>query len=350
MAAKLKDLARSLDLSPATVSRALNGFPEVSEKTRVRVVERARQVGYRPNQLARKLVGGRSGVVALVVPRAASLGDDTSFFGVVAGISTALSTYDMDLMLHLAVGDDEVEPFRRLASKGIVDGFIFNAPRRNDPRIAFAQDRDIPFVVHGRSEPDAHYAYFDIDNRGAAAAATTLLCEFGHRRIALINGSLDHAYAIERRAGFLIALDQIGVRAPEAFIMSGTLSTQHGYLSALRALGGSLGQRPTAFVCASTQIAAGVLQAAADKVLRVPQDLSVVAHDDHVPHCRSAEFSPPLTVTSAPLTDACQPLAELLAIQLEGNPALKTLQVQQSAELIIRKSVAAVPAGEDAPW
>jgi LacI family transcriptional regulator len=343
MTSTLKDIARSLDLSPATVSRALNGFPEVNALTRARVEEQARLLGYRPNQLARKLVGGSSGVVALVVPHAENLAADSTFFGVVAGISSALAGQDMDLMLHVATGDDEVEPYRRLLSKGIVDGFIVNTPRPDDPRIAFLKQAGAAFVVHGRSSANDDYAYYDIDNHHVSVAAATLLCELGHRNIALVNGPLGHAFAMDRQAGFVDTLGRYGVPVGEAMMLDGPLTETHGYLSALSALGATQGNRPTAFICGSTQVAAGVLRAAADKGLSVPQDLSVIAHDDHEPQYVSAEMSPPLTVTSAPLTLACGPLAELILLQVKGNPEERLLQRRDRPTLILRKSVARPP-------
>lgn len=340
MAATLKDIARSLNLSPATVSRALNGFPEVNALTRARVEEQARRLGYRPNQIARKLVGGTSGVVALVLPQAENLAADPTFFGVVAGISAALAAQDMDLMLHVATGDSEVEPYRRLLSKGIVDGFVVNTPRPGDPRIAFLKQAGAAFVVHGRSSPEDDYPYYDIDNHHVSAAATTLLCELGHRRIALINGPLEHAFAVDRQAGFLDTLARYGVSGDDVTMLDGPLTETHGYLSALEAFSVSPRGGPTAFVCASSQVAAGVLRAAADKGLSVPHDLSVVAHDDHEPHYVSAEMSPALTVTSAPLTEACGPLAELILLEVKGNPEGRALQRRDKPKLIIRKSVA----------
>lgn len=339
MTATLKDIAQSLKLSPATVSRALNGFPEVNALTRARVEEHARKLGYRPNQIARKLVGGTSGVIALVVPRAENLVTDPTFFGVVAGISAALAAQDMDLMLHVATGDNEVEPYRRLLSKGIVDGFIVNTPRPGDPRIAFLQQAGAAFVVHGRSSQSDQFAYYDIDNHHVSVAATTLLCELGHRRIGLVNGPLEHAYAVDRQAGFLDTIARYGISTADISMSDGPLSETHGYLSALEALSAIQDGRPTAFVCASTQVAAGVLRAAADKGLSVPQDLSVIAHDDQEPHYVAAEMTPALTVTSAPLTEACGPLAELILLEVKGNPEGRALQRRDKPRLIIRKSV-----------
>lgn len=340
MTITLKDIARALDLSPATVSRALNGFPEVNAKTRARVSEQARQLGYRPNQIARKLVGGHSGVVALVIPNAEHLVTDSTFFGVVAGISAALTAHDMELMLHVAVGNDELAPYRRLISKGVVDGFIINTPRPNDPRIALLEELNVTFVVHGRCSPDDAFAYFDIDNHHVSAAAVSLLCELGHRRIALLNGPKEHAFARERARGLTETLAQFGLPPKAGMVFHGPLTETYGYLSTLDALGGRKGPRPTALVCASVQVAAGALRAISDKGLKVPEDISIVAHDDQEPQYASAEMTPALTVTNSPLTDACIPLADLLRLQLKGNPDNLPLQRREKPPLIIRKSVA----------
>lgn len=342
----LKDIARSLNLSPTTVSRALNGFPEVNEQTRARVTAEAARLGYRPNQLARKLVSGRSGIIALVVPHAESLSEDTSFFGVVAGLSTALAVHDLDLMLHVAAaGADELAPYQRLVAKGVIDGLVFNAPRPGDPRIALARKHNLAFVVHGRDSSSSDYPYYDIDNHHVSAAAVDMLRELGHQRIALINGPERHSYAIDRKAGFLGAMAQSGGRVDDAQVLHGGLTESHGYAAAQQLLAGQ-GGSPTAIVCASTQIASGVLQATRDMGLRVPEDLSIIAHDDHIPQFRSAEMSPPLTVTSSPLTDACKPLAKLLAIQLAGNPDHLSLQRREKPTLVVRSSTGPVSAGE----
>lgn len=339
MTPRIKDLAKALALSPATVSRALNGFPEVSEKTRRRVQQAALELGYQPHLLARKLVGGRSGIVALVVPDASAMGDDTSFFGVLAALSAALAARDMDLMVHVNAGGDVVEPYRRLLAKGVVDGFIVNGPRQHDPRIAFLRDAGVPFVVHGRSGATDDFAYFDIDNHAVSAEAVTLLWQLGHRVLALINGPADLAYARDRHAGFVETLQSLGVPARQGLVFSGDETEAHGYLSALAALRMQGDGAPSAFLCATTSIAAGVLRALSDMGLRVPQDVSVIAHDDHLPRYRAAEMTPPLTVTDAPLTAACQPLVELLVAELEGEPG-EVRQIRQRAELVMRKSVA----------
>lgn len=348
--ATLKQIAGVLGLSPATVSRALNGFPEVGAETRARVVEAARRLDYRPNQVARKLVTGRSGIVGLVARRPAGMAADTTFFPVIAGISAALAAHNVDLVLHVATDEDEVAPYRRLLAKGLLDGFILNAPAPDDRRIAYLEAEGARFVVHGRSRPDAGYPYYDLDNRTVSAMAAELLADLGHRRIALINGPAAHAYAADRLLGFAAALAARGLATPPAFVMEGGLGTTHGYVSALKALGGTLGAVPTAFVCASTEVAAGVYRAVADRGLTIPGDVSVVAHDDDVPGLAAEAFAPPLTVTRSAFTDACAPLADLLIAAIDGRtPADKLQQVARPA-LLVRASTSPPAGGGGTDW
>lgn len=154
--ATLKDLARTLGLSVTTVSRALGGYPEVSEQTRARVREAATRLNYHPNPIAQKLVSGRSGLIGLITRGAIDTSKDTSFMEVALGISEELAVHNLDLILRVGIEEDEVEPYRRMGSKQILDALIVNAPSPFDERIAWLREHGVPFVVHGRdcSRPD----------------------------------------------------------------------------------------------------------------------------------------------------------------------------------------------------
>ncbi len=333
----LKDIGEELSLSVATVSRALNGFPEVSLRTRQKVRETADRMGYRPNRVAQRLVTGRSGMVGMVLKIKPDMTADEMFFEILTRLTAALSVRETDLVLAVDQGTDPVAPYERMIERNILDGFILNAPQTNDPRIAFLRQRGIPFVVHGRAAPDADYAFYEIDNQAVSADAVDLLVALGHKSIALINGTLRHAYAADRLTGFKTAMARHGLR-PQA--TSEAVIESHGYTKALAML--AAGTPPTAFLCASTQVAAGVVRATADRGLRIPRDVSIVAHDDAHSQVRAVDFDPPLTVTRAPLRDACEPLAELLLDVLGGKPAPECQRLIK-AELIVRGSTGPAP-------
>lgn len=346
--ATLKDISAELGLSVATVSRALNGFPEVNTRTRDKVQQAAARLGYRPNRVAQRLVTGRSGMVGMIVKIKPDMSADQTFFEILTGLTAALAARDTDLVLAVdPEGADPVAPYKRMMERDILDGFILNAPEPNDPRVAFLLEQGIPFVLHGQTGGDVKYPFFTIDNHKVTADAVNLLVNLGHRRIALLNGDLRHAYAVDRLEGFRAGCAAAGFGVPDYFVTTDTPTESAAYVTALRMLSAEF--PPTAIICASTAMAAGVYRAAQDRGINIPGDLSVVAHDDALPLVRAINFEPALTVTRAPLRDACVPLANQLIDHIDGAAAAD-LQTRESAELIVRGSTGPAPQGGDLPW
>jgi LacI family transcriptional regulator len=343
----LRELARHLGLSPATVSRALNGFPEVGEKTRARVIEASERFHYKPNTSAKRLATGKSGMVGMIFRSSRNLLVDPHFVDFLAGLSTGLADRDIDLIIHTAPGGELLAHYKRFVASGSVDGMIVSAPELVDERIATLSERDFPFVVHGRTGDDAEYAYFDIDNDGAFAAATSLLLELGHKRIALLNGPPGLAFAAQREAAFRRVTGERGIVVPARFVTHDEMSEDIGFRRAAAMLEEKL--RPTAFVCSSTLLALGVIRAAAAAGLQVPGDISIIAHDDVLPHLRSEHFSPALTVTRSSIRDAGAALAEMIVMRIGGTDP-KALQRIVPADLIVRSSTGAAPKSGGIEW
>ncbi len=339
--ATLKDIAAELGLSPATVSRALNGFPEVNARTKEKVESAAKRLNYRPNKTAQRLVSGKSGMIGVVLMADKNRTADQTFFEVTGGLSRHLAEQDRDLIFQVDISDDPVAPYKRLVEKSAVDGFIIQGPSRNDARIAYLQEIGMPFVVHGKAEVGpVDYAFYDIDNISAARDASRLLTDLGHRRIAFLNGLQDRAFARDRRRGFQQSCIEAGIENPDKWILFGPQTPQFGYSGAEEFL--SRSEPPTAFLCASTLAAQGVSDYLKKNGLSCPTDVSIVAHDDAIVTARAIEFDPPLTVTRSPMRDACKPLADIMGQLLNGaNP--KDLQITSSAELIVRSSTRSAP-------
>jgi len=347
--ATLKDIGAELGLSVATVSRALNGFPEVNARTRDRVRQLAEQIGYRPNRTAQRLVTGRSGMVGMIVKIRPDMSSEMTFFEILTGLTAALAARDTDLVLAVDQSDDPVEPYERMLERDILDGFVLNAPVPGDPRVAFLQARGIPFVMHGQTAGDVDYPFYGIDNRAVTADSVGILASLGHTRIALLNGETRLAYATDRLAGYCTAMAEEGPCVPEAFIASELPTESYGHSRGLAMLSGRTGPRPTAIICASTLIAAGVMKAVRDLGLQVPRDVSLMAHDDALPQLRAINFEPALSVTRAPMRDACVPLANHLIDHIDGVAAAR-LQTLIRAEVIMRNSTGPVPEGGRDPW
>lgn len=336
----LKDIARELDLSITQVSRALNDHSDVNAETRERVKAAARAMNYQPNMSARKLVSGRSGMVGLVVPRRPSVVNDGLFIEVVAGLSQQFSRRGMQFVLHIMEEDETaLTVYQRLIGKGALDGFVIVDPSDDDPRVGFLMRAGVPFVVHGRLITRQDYPFFDIDNEGLARDSTHYMLRNGHRRVALLNGAEGSSYVTARTRGYRAALTAAGVAFDPALVRHGELTKAHGLISTIQLFSGPE-PRPTAILCGSVRIAMGVYQALEALGLSVPGDVSVMAHDDHLPDMRASAFFPALTVTKAPLRDSWEPLSALLVATIEGRP-LAELQQFGTIEFIERNSVAA---------
>ena len=338
--ATLKDLAKSLGLSVTTVSRALGGYPEVSEQTRARVREAAERLSYHPNPLAQKLVTGRSGLIGLITRGIIDTNKDTTFMQVALGISRELAVNDLELILRVGIEEDEIEPYRKMGSKQILDAFLINAPSPLDQRIAWLRDNKLPFVVHGRDHPRPDYPYYDLNNFKVAADAVAHLTELGHRRIALLNGPEFMEYAVERRRGFVESMAARGLSIRQGFILHGGLEETYGHRVTPQLMNLPVAERPTAIICASTAIAAGVLVAVRGLGLDVPRDVSIVAHDDGLPQSTLGHPVGGITVTRLAFQDACKPLAELIVGRLKGRPLVE-LQINAEAPLLVRRSTMA---------
>src|SRR5690606_21621536 len=196
---KLKELARELGLSQTTVSRALNGYPEVNEQTRIRVADAALRHGYRPNDSARRLATGRCNAVGVVVEPAGELHMSETLIG----MGARFSREEIDIVITpLEASPDRTQAYRRLAAARKVDAVVLHSPVPDDPRIPLLDSLGMPFVVHGRSEGAPPHAWLDIDNRQAFHDATAHLIALGHRRIATINGPGELTFAEHRDAGY----------------------------------------------------------------------------------------------------------------------------------------------------
>lgn len=333
----LKDVARSVGLSVTQVSRALNDHFDVNEETRRRVKEEAQRLGYEPNISARKLVSGRSGIVALVDTKYPGLTADFLFFEIVAGLSSEFSRRGMQFVLHVAEEEDDViAVYQKLVGNGSLDGFVLTKPVANDPRIDYLAKRKVPFVVHGRLPGRETYPYFDIDNRFVAVESVTRFLREGHRRIGLINGIAHFTYAMARHAGYRDTLEGAGIAYDPQLVRHGHMTEEFGYRSTLEMLDTD---PPSAIFCSNVLIAAGVYRAAAERGLAIPKDLSVIAHDDDLPNADPASFSPPLSTTFSPLSASWPPLAEYLTGAIQGRPLPEMQHVEQPV-FITRASVA----------
>lgn len=337
----LRHLAHMLDLSPTTVSRALNGYPEVGARTRERVVETARQIGYVPDRNAARLAHGVAGAFGIVFPAASERLIDPLFAEFIGGVADFAAGAGVDITLHAVPPEEEVDAYRRAIAQRSVDGFILSTPLVEDPRIAVLNDLDVPFVVHGRADVAKPYAWLDIDNRDGFERAARLLIEHGHTRVAFLGGARTLTYTRDRLQGAQAGLAAGGVQLLPDMIFECPMTEQMGYRIALDTLRQPPETRPSAFLCSSIFLALGLQRGARELGLEIPRDISIIAHDDRTPYLRAEYLAPSLTATQSSIRDAGRRVAELLQSRIKDTP-IAQLQEEWPVDLVLRDSVARI--------
>ena len=339
----LKELAQKLGLSPTTVSRALNGYPEVNEATRERVVAAAKRHNYRPNTRAIRLATGRAMAIGHVIPIASKHEIVNPVFAdFIAGAGETYARNGYDMVLSIVPDDDEERVYHDLHARGTVDGIIVHAPRMTDTRLQLLDAIGFPYVVHGRATgTTTPYSWLDVNNRRAFQRATEFLLDLGHRRIALINGLEFMDFAIRRRSGYLDALAVRGIAPDPALMSSEEMTELRGYRAACDML--AIDAPPTAFLASSMISGLGLRRAIEERGLRLGNDISVIIHDDELSYLRNGEDVPIYTATRSSVREAGRQAAEML-LDIIAHPESAPQQRLLEAELIIGQSTGPVPA------
>jgi len=340
----LKDLAQHLGLSPTTVSRALNGFPEVAEATRKRVEEAARLHNYSPNTQAKRLATGRAMAIGHVIPISTQHEIVNPVFAdFIAGAGEIYAREGYDMLLTIVPDAEQERAYREIRSKGNVDGIIVHGPRAGDPRIALLEDLGLPFVVHGRASGVSRpYAYVDVNNARAFERATQFLLDLGHRRIALINGIETMDFALRRRHGFERALAGRGLKPDPALLVAGEMTEAQGHDAARTML--RLPDPPTAFLTSSLLSAIGVRRGLWEDGLVMGRDVSIVTHDDELGYLRNGAEEPIFTATRSSVREAGRRCARMLLKMIENPPAEPSNELLE-AVLVLGSSTGPGPAG-----
>lgn len=334
----LQALARSLGLSISTVSRALNGYSDVSATTRERVQRAAEAMNYRPHPVAHRLATGRIGAVALVSSIRAGRNFDASFEPLLEGLSEGLAGSDtFAFSTSIATGEHELRDLARLLDARVVDGVIVTRTRSDDARVALLQARGIPFVTHGRTLANAPHAWVDTDNEAAMALPTQRLAELGHRRFALLNGPAEMNYAHLRELGFTRALREAGLDPAEAPVTHCEISAVQAQAQAELLL--DRAQPPTALVCASDVMALGALLACRARGLRIGRDVSVTGYGNTEPGLYA---DPALATIDHSSVANGRHLAALLLRVLDGEPPAG-LHTLEPVRFIERASIGPAP-------
>lgn len=275
--AGIRELAEHLQISIGTVSRALNGRPDVNPETRQRVLEAADLLGYVPNQSGRSLRQGSTNAVGFMIESGndAAANLDNFFLGVFDGVQIVLSRHHLDLVvLPCSTVEDPHQYLQRMVTRRIVDALIISATHRKDPRIELLQRAQVPFITLGRSATAGSYPWIDLDFEGYAQRSVDRLVARGHRRIAVGMPGNDINLGFVFLDAYKAALARHGIAFEPELVLRAASSDQGGYHVAHELL--AMRDQPTAVILIYEVMAVGVYRRLREAGLIPGRDLAVI--------------------------------------------------------------------------
>jgi LacI family transcriptional regulator len=331
--ATITDVAKLAGVSPVTVSRVINDAPLVNLKTRARVEQAIRELGYVPNVAAASLRSKRTRSLALILP------DVTNTFWTTVARGVEDTAQSRGYSVFLCNTDEDLAKQARyleFVASQRVDGVVIAPCGRDAGNLARLRDRDIPTVVVDRCIDGWETDTVLGDSLSGAYALVKHLIGLGHRRIAIISGPHNTSTAEDRTTGYCIALSEAGIAPDPRLIQRGEYRTASGEELAYQLLDEN--PAPTAIFAANNAISMGVIDAAAKRGLRIPQDLALVCFDD-LPSI--SHLFPFLTVVVQPVYEMGVNAAQLLLSRLDAAAPLDPRHVVLPTRMIVRHSCGA---------
>ncbi|MDR6227440.1 catabolite control protein A [Desmospora profundinema] len=291
------DVAREAGVSMATVSRVVNGNPNVKPVTRKKVLETIRRMGYRPNAVARGLASKKTTTVGVVIPDISY-----AFFAeLTRGIEDIANMYHYNIILCNSdlKKEKEMQLIEALLEKQ-VDGLLFLGGEVTEEHREIFSGAQVPIVLAAtHDEVDKDRPYVTIDQVQAAKEATGILIREGHKRIGLLGGPLtDPIIGFPRYQGYKEALEEEGIPFNENWVRLGNYRYNSGLEAAKELLG--MVDAPTAIFAVNDEMAVGAIHAVQDRGLDVPKDVSVMGFDN-IP--LASQVRPLLSTVAVPMYD-----------------------------------------------
>lgn len=338
----IQEIATVTGLSKSTVSRALRGMENVAETTIDEVRRVADELGYVPSSAAAGLATGRQRAVGVVVP----VIDRWFYVKALGGVDAELRRAGYDLVLYNlgGPGGDRDRAFRRSMLRHRVDALVLLSLVLDATERAELELTRHPMIVIGGPAPGLRN--IGVDDRAVTRIAVDHLCGLGHRRVAYVGGQdeagMNVAVPHLRRDGFVDAMRAAGQAVPDRWLLDGRFSFAGGLAAGVALLGvggsaaGAVPDRPTAVVCASDEMALGVLLAAAQAGLSVPADVSVIGIDGH-------EYGATVGLTTVAQDPEAQGRAAARAVLAEVEGGAAGAIVAAPAHLVVRGTTGSPP-------
>ena len=319
----IKAIAAELELSVSTVSRALNDYPDISPRTKRRVVKEAKRQGYqlKPTSGAQWLQAKR--VITAIVSGQDGTFLDPTLSRVLAGVRKALQAHDYLLqVVVIDAGPTELSEFERLIKAGDQEGFLVLRTRTNDPKVKRLLKLNVPFVCYGRTEQAQHFAWLDLDNQRMGKLAVEALVQQGvsHTNIAVVTVAGRYFFAKERLNGVTNTLERLGAGLEPEQLLEVPFDEEQGYLSCAEFL---LAQPNIKGLVCLTSTCAKAAALAAMRVYGASHDIKVVGCDTPIDELNTSMGV--ACIQQAPPLKVGEQLAEMMIKRIQGTP-VKSLQ------------------------
>lgn len=330
--ATIHDIARELNITASTVSRALQDHPRISDATKKAVLKAAKKLNYQPNHIAAALRNGRSKIIGIIVPSA-----DRNFFAtVVRGIEEVANKARYNVMICQSYDDydKEVSTIEALLNAR-VDGIIasFAKGTENFDHFLKVKNKGIPLVLFDRSNPTLDVSHVVIDDFQASFNAVEHLIQQGCKRIAHFNSTRKVSIFKERMRGYKEALEHYGIPFDPSLVVESNLQVEDGRKGMNHLL--DLPKPPDAVFSASAFSAMGAMQVLKENGIRIPGEVALVgfSNEPFTSFC-----DPPLTTIDQQSMRIGNAAAEIFLEQIGSNETFVPKRIVLTAELIIRES------------
>lgn len=330
----IRDIAKHLNLSIGAVSRALDGYPDISAETRARVQQAARELGYVPNRAARQLRRQRTDAIGFILPSQTPRFADPFFSEFVAGLGDETARHRLDLVISAAPAGEEAEErlYRAWVQGQRVDGMVINRVRLQDWRVQFMAEAKFPFSGLEFSRDGADYPGVEVEAVESTAALVGHLARRGFKRLGFIGGPPEMVIQDERISGFQAGLTRAGLDFDPQLAVHCDMTSSGGYQAAKRIF--YLPDPPDALICINDETAIGVMRALGEQGLHVGRDVAVTGFDGVQV---SAFTQPTLTTIDQPVYDIACMLVRMLVAEINHRPVLER-RVSLQPNIIYRES------------
>ncbi|MGA3323826.1 MAG: LacI family DNA-binding transcriptional regulator [Terriglobia bacterium] len=331
MPVRMKDIAEDLGVSLMTVSKALRNHSDVAEETRHRVNQRAHELRYEPNLIARSLAGHRSFLIGLVVPDLMQ----TFFAEVANGVDRKVGPLGFQLAICSSGGNVETELRQiKLLLARKVDGLLIAsaAPHASPSMVELLGGHGAPYVLVDRMIPNVKANYVGVKDDKAGSLATEHLIEQGCTRIAHLSGPMVST-GRGRLRGYHRALAKHRLKVPPEYVISGGHQISTGYAAMQRLL--QINPQPDGVFCYNDPVAAGAMKAILEAGLDVPGDIAIVGAGD----LRYSDMlRVPLSTINYSTSQIGESSAELLLECIESKTPLPPKRILFPPRLVVRES------------